>query len=248
MPWETEELIPLDDFDGDVVSALWVTGKGGYPQLELTLHVNEVYAPADASGLSETKAWYSTGQKGGWEIIDGGLRVVPEKPGQKFHGSSKYGKLLNRVAKELQLSQVINKGEPEEALIWVGERFRMVRVAESYKGLADAEGGEARDVETSILLPTEYRTGGVAATVPASVASPTAVAAPASGSVYSLEELVILQGLAKGKSSAQEVKLAVARSADLNTNTALMHALIEGNLVAELEAEGKLTVKDGVYQ
>jgi hypothetical protein len=237
MPWETEEFVPLDDFDGTVTSSLWKPGVEGSTQLELGIQVHEVYAPEGAAA-GETRAWYSIGKKG-WDIVDGGLRVVPAQAGQKFHKSSKYGMLLDRVARELQLEQVISKGEPEEATIWIGERFRWERTIASYAGLTAAEGGEKRDVDTSILLPTEYRTAGVA---------PVAAAVAPSG--ISDADMAIIREVAKGQSTAnkgQAVRLAIARDQRLNANAALMETLLQPDAIVELEAAGKLVAKDGVY-
>lgn len=249
MPWETEEFVPLNDFDGTVKSAQWKVGMGGFPQLELHMQVHEVYDPVNAAA-QETNAWYSAGRKG-WDIVDGGLRVVPAQVGQKFHNKSKYGMLLDRVSKELRATQVVSKGEPEEAVIWIGERFRWKRETASYSGLAAAEGETPRDVDTTVLLPVEYRTAG-AVTAPAP-ATPVEAAAPVSKAAYAISDadLTILQEVAKGKSSDNEgyaVKLAAARDQRLQGNNELMAAIMNDSLLMQLEAEGKLTVQDGVYQ
>jgi len=252
MPWDTEEFVPLDDFDGTVVQSIWKQGLEGSTQLELTIQVHEVYAPAEAGNPGETKAWYSAGRKG-WDIVDGGLRVIPAQQGQRFHANSKVGMLLDRVAKELNLDVVVGKGEPEEAVIWIGERFRWQRVAQSYAGLAGAEGEEKRNVETSILLPVEYRTAGVAtAPQPAAGAPDQPVQPTAASFAIADTDLVIIQALAKSKSSdgkGQAVRIAIAREPRLNENVPLMEALLNNpDAIVELEAAGKLVVQNGVYQ
>jgi hypothetical protein len=252
MPWDTEEMVPLEDFDGTVVGSVWKPGVEGTVQLELTWQVHEVYAPAEAANPGETKTWYSTGKAGKWDIIDGGMRVVPAQQGQRFHASSKYGMLLDRVAKELDIQAVISKGEPEESTIWIGERFRMQRVAQSYKDLAGAEGEEKRNVDTSIMLPTEYRTAG-ATTAPQPAAGAPVPTSPVPASFAIADtDLAIIQALAKGKSSdgkGQAVRIAIAREPRLNENVPLMEALLNNpDAIVELEAAGKLVVQNGVYQ
>lgn len=255
MGWETEELVPLDDFDGTVKASIWKIGMGGGVQIELTIEVHECYEPAGV-GAKETKAWYSAGRKA-WTIIDGGMRVLADQQGQKFHASSKYGMLLDQVTKTLKLESLIKKGEPEEAMIWVGERFRWKRSAASYSGLSTDE-GEKRDVDTTVLLPIECRTPGAPAsaspaTAAAAVPGPataSAPAAPASEGVAE-EDIVLLIGVAKGLSSdnmGHAVKLAAARDERLRDKASLMEAILSKNLIVDLEAQGKLKVVDGKYE
>lgn len=244
MPWELEERVLLNKFRGRIISSLWEQGDYG-PQMVFLISVVSVEDPPDVS-WPETKAWYSVGAKG-WTISDAGLVLLPEKESQKFHRSSKYGQLIDRAVSDLGLVWITQRGDAESASVWAGLEFDWERQTIEITGIKRGD-EEARDIETSVLLPTAYISGaedvaGATAAAPSSAATPTLT--PVSGEELP-EGYKDLASLAMGL-TPESLKKAVVQEQSIRSNSVLLNHFYNKGLIARLVSKGIIKVEEGIY-
>jgi len=146
--WETESgLLESADF--------WITRAyfGTLPQYASdygnpTLCIWEGYSPDTGT---EHRVIWPLGA--GWEAIESGTKCQHPKR-QKFIRTSIYGRLLDRVMKELGEEckrTLLERGLPTEARVWEGLGFRLEMEELEYAGLLEARGGKTRH-----LMPTAF--------------------------------------------------------------------------------------------
>jgi len=109
--WEDlETMVLLNKFRGKVShETAWKVGDFG-PQLEMIVDVISVTDPPDVY-FPTNKLWYAVGAKD-WTILDGGLKIQGARPDQKFHASSKYGRLMQSAA-ALDVEALL-EGDPKD--------------------------------------------------------------------------------------------------------------------------------------
>jgi|GEM_PF-2154071 hypothetical protein len=144
--WETESGLP-DDFDCWIVDAKFgylaeYTDSQGRP-VPLLLW----YCESPDVDLEQPIPW-SLGS--GWQIRAEGARVEHKDGRKRFVDSSMYGRLINRVVKDLGVN-MRSRGSAKEAKVWVGLGFHMKREEVKYEGLMPERGGK-----TSRLMPVSY--------------------------------------------------------------------------------------------
>jgi len=237
--WELEELVRLNEFRGKVShDTMWNQGKFGI-QLDLTVDVISVTDPPDVY-YPRTTLWYSVGRKD-WSILEGGLKIQGSKPDQKFHASSKYGHLLKATA-ELEVEQLL-ESDPHDASIWWDHIFDFRREPLKVIGLTD-EAGEARDVDTTIVVPVAWLgyegEGGTIAPAAAGI-----------DSILSDEVAKLLAEAMAGKSD-NAGRVAVVRIPALSSNDAFMAAFTSAqgylDIMARMQELGLLTKVGDIWQ
>lgn len=237
--WELEELAPLNEFRGKVSKdTQWKVGDFG-PQLEMIIDVISVSDPPDVY-FPQTKAWYSVGRKD-WTIVDQGIRIQGNRPEQKFHASSKYGRLLKTVA-ELEIEQLLD-ADPKDANIWWDHIFDWKREPLAFKGLQD-QSGESRNVDTTVLVPAAY--------VGYETEGETVVAAKASDdSVLSDDIAKKLAAAMHGKSDSAG-RVAVVRIPELSGNDNFMALFTNDQgyktIMAQMQERGLLSKVGDIWQ
>jgi hypothetical protein len=142
--WETGTGL-LDDVDAYITNARFGF-KEAYRQVAGAEVVLLMFDLVDADGnlLNNPDAppAYSVGS--GWQVVEGGTRIVhPNR--SRIIGSSMYGRLINRVVKELKVDMA-QYGSPLEAAVWDGLGFHWEQ--EEHKTV----GGEVR----TQLMPTRF--------------------------------------------------------------------------------------------
>lgn len=173
--WETESGLP-DDFDCWIVDAKFdylpeYTDKEGRP-IPLLLW----YCESPDVELEQPIPW-SLGS--GWQIRAQGTRVEHKDGRKRFIETSMYGRLINRVVRELGVNMA-SRGSSKEARVWVGLGFHMKREEFRYEGLMPERGGR-----TSRLMPVAFlgdRSGKGTHAKPPTEEEVTAVAREAFGS------------------------------------------------------------------
>jgi hypothetical protein len=196
--------------------------------------------------VEDTNLWYSVGGKGDKTYIvdNGGATLVPTA-GQKIHSRSKYGMLIDRVAKELQVDAIIDAGSPREAHIWMNRRFHFTRELLSYKGLQGADGATF-DLETSIVLPDQFISADGSSTT---VAPPTAANATGTGKFAPNVMKVVMLSYDK---TLRQIQLAVLSDTDLEKDSELTTRVLANNVeetfLTELVAAGMLVKNGDLYQ
>jgi len=247
--WELEELTPINNAEVTIADSYFEEGKYG-TQLTLVCNIDIPIDPVDIS-FSTFSIWYGVGK--GWQILENGGRIVkpdtdPAKP-VKIHASSRLGKLIARVIKDLKFDMQ-PRGLPTEAKVWKGLKMHMLRELVHYEGIVDEVSGEAKTIDSSILLPTAVSIGQltpptVAGSVPQASYQPTTTAnEPVSANGLSDTDKHILS-LAVGKASLAEAKAAIVRDPVVANDNAASSRVLEHGLLEQWMASGILQSVDG---
>src|SRR3972149_5766986 len=213
--WELEELTPINNAEVTIADSYFEEGKYG-TQLTLVCNIDIPIDPVDIS-FSTFSIWYGVGK--GWQILENGGRIVkpdtdPAKP-VKIHASSRLGKLIARVIKDLKFDMQ-PRGLPTEAKVWKGLKMHMLRELVHYEGIVDEVSGEAKTIDSSILLPTAVSIGQL--TPPS---------------------------LAVCKASLAEAKAAIVRDPVIANDNAASSRVLEHGLLEQWMASGILQSVDG---
>ena len=266
--WATEELIPLNKGEVEVVDSYFEQGKFA-TQLILVYQVHVPIDPVDYPAAT-TMGWYSCGKD--WQILDNGARIVklgadPTRP-TKIHSSSNYGRLMNRVVKELGFDMRI-RGLPTEASVWKGLRFLVARETTVFDGIpSDTSQPGSQSKEGSILLPQSIVPVGTIASTPVATSAPvtgavvtgavnvtpvnvtptvTVTPTPAPTIAIPIDGTIeaYLLSLIVGKGSIQEAKTAAVRDIQIASNNEIQARILEGQLIEQWMANGLIGIVDG---
>lgn len=131
--WGTETGL-LTDYEGEVVDA-WFGIDANYNAetslLFLKMKTNKEERP-------EHEERYSCG--GGWGSYDGGHTVEhADGAGKKFNMNSQYGKLLGKVFEVGAGEALAGRGSPKQASVWVGTKWLMTEITNSWKDRTTGE-------------------------------------------------------------------------------------------------------------
>lgn len=141
--WQTTSGL-VDDFDCYIKSARWGF-RQEYQNGEVLLLIMEGESP-DVD-MEQPIIW-PAGK--GWEVRDGGDRAVHPKR-SKFVDVSMYGRLLNRVVKDLGVDMRA-RGKATEAKVWEGLGFHFKRETIQFgAGILEEKGGT-----TEHLMPVAF--------------------------------------------------------------------------------------------
>jgi len=140
-PWDTDTGLP-DDFDFFITSAYF-----GYRQEYMDGEVPLLIWQGESPDEDIDEIIWPCGSN--WEVVKGGEAVEHPKR-NRFVKTSLYGKLIDRVVKELGLREEMEKrGDPKEAAVWKGLGFHMKREDIEYgSGILEDRGGK-----TTHLMP-----------------------------------------------------------------------------------------------
>ena len=131
-----------DDFIGEITDAVFST-DAAYNNGDTVLFCPDLKTDLDDRPLVSEKI--STGT--GWEILDGGARIVAESgKARQFNRSSKMGLLIQHAIEAGAGDVLRGRGLPTDVSTWIGLTFKWVR--KPIKGFND----EVKDV----LLPSEF--------------------------------------------------------------------------------------------
>lgn len=249
--WELEELTPVNNAEITVADSYFEEGRFG-TQLTLLCNIDIPIDPVDIS-FSTFSVWYGVGK--GWQILENGGRIVkpdadPTKLA-KIHASSRLGKLIARVIKDLKFDMQ-PRGLPTEAKVWKGLKMHMLRELVHYEGIIDETSGEAKTIDSSILLPVSVSVGGESTTPPMATPTPSVAvpqsslqpSEPASANGLSDTDKHILS-LAVGKASLAEAKAAIVRDPVIANDNAASSRVLEHGLLEQWLASGILQSVDG---
>ena len=163
--WETEDLVPLSNGVITVLDSYFEKGRFS-TQLVWVCRVDQSIDPPEFPGENFT-AWFSVGKD--WLVLENGTQIV--KPGQdptriyKVHSNSNYGRLINRVTKDLgQKDLLASRGLPTQSIVWKGLTMQVLGETIHYDdlpafsdqaGAVSADGQpQTRSVDKTIILPT----------------------------------------------------------------------------------------------
>ena len=250
--WELEELTPINNAEVTIADSYFEEGKYG-TQLTLLCNIDIPIDPVDIS-FSTFSIWYGVGK--GWTILENGGRIVkpdadPTKPA-KIHASSRLGKLIARVIKDLKFDMQV-RGLPTEAKVWKGLKMHMLRESVHYEGIVDEASGEAKTIDSSILLPMAVSTAGQSlpvsppvsptVSVPQSGFQPTVAASASINGLSDVDKYIL--SLAVGKGSLAEAKTAIVRDPQIANDNAASSRVLEHGLLEQWMASGILQSIDG---
>lgn len=204
MPWGKWETGLPDDFNLEIAKAYFqfnskLVGNTGEPRLALHLEGKAEGGSYDTPVQleEETALLFTVGDK--WMSIDGGQKVVHEGGPQKtFNQNSAIAQLIDSAVQAGVPLQ--DRGEPEEAKIWLGLKLHFGRKERKWK---DRSSGEEKT--TSALTVTGFAGEGTKASATAKPAS--SAKAPAGDDVTTISDLVggaILKRLQKVAASAED--------------------------------------------
>lgn len=135
MGWKFETGLN-DDFDFEVTNAYFAfnakIGQGGEPKMALHLEGKAEGGTYDSPTVLEgdTALLFSTGDK--WMAVDDGAKVVHEAGSSRsFNNKATIARLL--MSADEAGAPIRDRGEPEEAGIWVGLKLHFNRVQEEFK-------------------------------------------------------------------------------------------------------------------
>jgi len=229
-----------DDFDAEIVDAWFASPKTEYqekveggandPVLNLKLEGPDLDKPIDQ--------FWSIGAKRLWQVTRDGKEIVSGKNAdiRNFVSTSRAGELVNRIL------ALAGGGDRAKGVEIIQARGYYMTEAEFYIGInahweqveMTTVSGEKRDV----LMPTALISFGDGTS--------SATGSEPGGAEFTDEEIGKLAELASGKTE-QQLKQGIMRS-ELKGNKALLNAVFNKELLAQLEAAEKLTKgPDGAY-
>jgi hypothetical protein len=122
----------------------------------------------DSPELPQFTERYKTGPD--WQTFDGGKTVEHPKDKKKFNRQTQYQKFIDAALgcmDQDQIGELVAKGGPREAAIWIGSKWFMSEVTESFTIQQGEDAGQTRTMSKNFPskflgwgdLPTQDSTG-----------------------------------------------------------------------------------------